>query len=335
MNSIERVFNRLEGKQVDRVPNLNIIMQFAARYIGVPYGKYCTDYRYLVEGNIKCCREFGIDMVSVISDPFRETSGFGVEITINHDDVPSCKDYLIKEYGDIRKIKATNPLNSVRMLDRVKAIELYKESIGNEFPILGWVEGAFAEACDLRGINNIMTDIYDNPDFIIDLMEICLDQAIRFSKEQINAGAHFIGIGDAAGSLISPETYRNIVLPFEKRLCEEIHGMGAKAKLHICGNISHILKYIPLTTADIVDIDWMVNFREAVECLSGNTCACGNFDPVKILLNGSVSDVKNSVKDCLKVSDINTFISAGCEVPKYTSHENLRAVYETLCDDDF
>ena len=96
MNSIERVEKRLRREPVDRVPNLNIIMQFAARYIGVPYGKYCTDHRYLVDGNIKCCREFGIDMVSAISDPFRETSGLGGNVVILEDDVPRCTDSLIR-----------------------------------------------------------------------------------------------------------------------------------------------------------------------------------------------------------------------------------------------
>lgn len=33
----DRLFARLEGKPVDRVPNLNIVMLFAAKYAGVPY----------------------------------------------------------------------------------------------------------------------------------------------------------------------------------------------------------------------------------------------------------------------------------------------------------
>ena len=52
-------------------------MTFAAKFIKVPYIKYVSDYRYLVEGNIACCEKFGIDMVSAISDPFREAHGFG------------------------------------------------------------------------------------------------------------------------------------------------------------------------------------------------------------------------------------------------------------------
>ncbi len=70
-----------EGKLVDKIPNLNILMLFAAKFIGVPYKKYVTDYGYLVEGNIKSCDKFGIDVLSTISDPFRETFDFGANVT--------------------------------------------------------------------------------------------------------------------------------------------------------------------------------------------------------------------------------------------------------------
>lgn len=330
LNSLERVNNRIKGKPVDRVPNLNIIMQFAARYIGVNYGKYCTDYRYLVEANIKCCRDFGIDMLSVISDPFRETASFGTNITINFDDTPSCKDHLIKECADIKNLIVPDPLSSERMLDRIKAVELYSKDAKGEFPILGWVEGPLAEACDLRGISNMLVDILEEPDFANELMEICLEGAVRFSREQIKAGAHYIGVGDAAASLVGPEIYKSTILPFEMRLVDEIHRLGARVKLHICGNIANILRYVPLSGADIIDIDWMVDFKEAVRVMKGAASACGNYDPVRILLQGGREDVEKSVCECLKAADGRTFIAAGCEVPKYTPVENLKAVYETL-----
>ncbi|MFP4661992.1 MAG: uroporphyrinogen decarboxylase family protein, partial [Halanaerobiales bacterium] len=283
MNSYERVYNRLEGKEVDRIPNLNIIMTFAAKYINVPYRKYVTDYKYLVEGNIKCCQEFGIDMLSAISDPCREGYDLGAEIDFPEDDVPSFRGSFIVEYSDLKKLKIQNPLSGERMLDRIKAVELYKKEVGKEFPVLGWVEGAFAEAFDLRG-SNLMMDLIQSPDFVHELLELCTEQAIRFAQEQIKAGADFIGIGDAAASLIGPVHYKEFVLPYETRICKAIHDAGAKAKLHICGNISPFLEYTPETGADIVDIDWVVDFEKAVKTMSGKCSVCGNFDPVDILL---------------------------------------------------
>lgn len=335
MNSKQRVLRRLNGESVDKVPNLNIIMQFASRFIEAPYGKYCTDYRYLVEGNIKCCREFGIDMVSVISDPFRETEGFGANIIINTDDIPKCSDYLIKDYSDLKKLSVPDPFKAQRMMDRIKAVELYKQSVSDEFPILGWVEGPIAEACDLRGVSQLCFDLIDNPEFVKELMEICLEGAIRFATEQIRAGADFIGVGDATASLIGPEMYKEYVLPMERRLFDEIHKQGGRVKLHICGNISSLLDSVTASGADIIDVDWMVDFKEAVRAFEGKASACGNFDPVKVLLQGGIEDVEASIRNCLAAGDKTTFIAAGCEVPKFTAYENLKAVdnaLATYCD---
>lgn len=52
MNSYERVFANFTGKVADRIPNTSLLMTFAARQIGVPYGKYVTDFeavRFLSE----------------------------------------------------------------------------------------------------------------------------------------------------------------------------------------------------------------------------------------------------------------------------------------------
>lgn len=329
MNSYQRVFNRLQGKEVDRIPNLNIIMTYAAKYIDIPYREYVIDYRYLVEGNIKCCQEFGIDMVSAISDPCREGYDMGADIKFPEDDVPSFNGFFIKDYSDLKKLKVQDPLTGERMLDRIKAIELYKKEVADEFPILGWVEGAFAEAFDLRG-SNLMMDLIQSPDFVHEFLEICTEQAIIFAKEQVKAGADFIGIGDAAASLVGPDHYQQFVLPYEKRICQAIHDAGAKTKLHICGDISSFIKHTPETGADIVDIDWMVDFEEAVNSLAGKCSACGNFDPVNILLQGTTSDVRQAVEECIEVGDNTTFIAAGCEVPKDTPFENMYQIKDTL-----
>ena len=330
MNSYERVLKRLEGEPVDKIPNLNIIMTFSAKYIGVPYKKYVTDYRYLVEGNIACCEKFGIDMVSAISDPYRELHDFGGNVIFPEDDVPKCTDFLLKEYSDIKKLSIKEPLESARMLDRIKAVELYKRKLSGSYPILGWIEGAFAEANNLREMSSIMMDLIDEPDFVHEVLEICTEQAIRFGIEQVKAGADFIGVGDAAASLIGPKYFETFALPYEKRICDAIHEAGAKVKLHICGNIAPILDLIHLSGADIIDIDWMVDFGQAVDTFSNKCSACGNFDPVDIMLKGTPKRVEQAVMKCVEVGNDNTFIAAGCEVPKETPIENMVAVDETL-----
>ncbi len=330
LTSKERVMRRLKGEPVDKIPNLNIIMAFAAKQIGVKYKDYVNDYKLLVEANIYCCDTYGIDMVSAISDPMREAHDFGAKVIFPEDGVPYCRDHLIEDISDISGIEPCDPLKGERMSDRIKAIGLYKEKVGDRYPILGWVEGAFAESADLRGLNSLMMDMFDDPCAIAALLEVCTEQAMWFAEEQVKAGADFIGIGDAAASLIGPDMYTEFALPYEKRIIEAVHRQGAKAKLHICGNIASILGMIAESGADMIDVDFPVDFAAAHRAFGGKRSVCGNFSPIEVLLQGNTETVKGAVQKCVRAGNERTFIAAGCEVPVSTPPENLRAVHETL-----
>ncbi len=128
------------------------------------------------------------------------------------------------------------------MHDRVKAAALFKQRIGREKLIEGWIEGPCAEAADLRGINTLMLDFYDDPAFVRDLFEFVVEMELRFAKAQIEAGIDIMGVGDAAASLVGPQIYQEFVLPYEKRMVDAVHDMGTRIRLHICGNIGRILE---------------------------------------------------------------------------------------------
>jgi uroporphyrinogen decarboxylase len=317
---------------VDRIPNLNILMFFAAKEIGVSYSEYCRDYRKLVKANIACMRKYGIDAVSAISDPMRESADMGMEIEFPEDGVPHEKDFLIKEKADILKVKPVLPADGRRMTDRILAVDLFKKEVGDEFPIIGWVEGCFAMAADLRGGNNFMMDLYEDTEFTVDLLEICLEQAILFARAQIMAGADIIGVGDAIASVAGPLAYRDLALQYEIRLLKAIREAGGMTKLHICGNTAPFLELLPAEHCDILDLDWMVPIDKAAGLFGDITCINGNYDPVSILLQGSVRDVKNAILSCARTGGLKHTSAAGCEVPNHTPPENLMAVYETLCE---
>ena len=72
-------------------------------------------------------------------------------------------------------------------------------------------------------------------------------------------------------------------------------------------------------------------FAEAVRTFHSVTTN-GNFDPVAVLLQGAPEEVAQATRGCLAAGDARTMISAGCEVPVDTPHENLLAQYRALCE---
>ncbi len=47
-------------------------MTFAAHYIGQPLSSYYQDHRFLAEANLAVQKAFDLDILQVISDPYRE-----------------------------------------------------------------------------------------------------------------------------------------------------------------------------------------------------------------------------------------------------------------------
>jgi len=216
------------------------------------------------------------------------------------------------------------------MLDRVRAVEYYKSVAGDKYPIMGWVEGCAAESADLMGLTDYIYAFYDEPEFVRDLMDICYETAVNCIDAQIKAGANIIGVGDAVAGVIGPNFYRDWILPYEQKIFAEIKKRGAVGRLHICGNILPLLDDLKTCGADIVDIDYMVDFKTAKETLDGYAMVCGNFDPVWVVMSGNPEKISDAVNNCIDEADSKCIIMAGCEIPRDTPDENLRAIHETL-----
>jgi len=330
MNAYERVMRRLAGGTVDRPPNFDILMAFAAHHIGARLRDYYLDYRVLCAANFAVQEEFNLDIVQAISDPYREAVDLGLEVVFPDDGLPVKQRSLVEDPSDLAKLEPIKPSEGERMSDRLQAVQWMRENVGGEVPVMGWVEGALAEAADLRGDTPIMLDLYDRPEWLKELLEFCTEVEIEFAKAQVEAGADIIGLGDAIASQVSPQMYEEFALPYEKRIFDAVHEMGALARLHICGDTSRIVEPMARTGADIIDLDWMVDFRAAVETLGETPVLCGNFNPVTVMHQGTPEDVREATLYCMTWGGPRAISAAGCEIPDGTPPENLHAQTEAL-----
>jgi len=212
------------------------------------------------------------------------------------------------------------------MHDRVKAAALFKQKAGKDKIIEGWIEGPCAEGADLRGINTIMTDFFEDPDFVRDLFEFATEMGLGFAKAQIDAGVDVVGIGDAAASLVGPKIYKEFVWPYEKRLIDGIHKMGAAIRLHICGDTRAILEGMGKLGCEMIDLDSPSPVALAREKMGPGQVICGNINPVSVLQDGSPDDIYRAIENCHKEAGEKYIVGAGCEVTRNTPVENLRVL---------
>lgn len=314
---------RLRGEPVDRRPNFDIYMQRAARHAGRRLRDYYLDYRALVEANLAVLDAFSLDVVQAISDPYREATDLGLDVEWPEDGLPIRRSILLREPEDAAGLRLVAPEDGRRMSDRLDAIRLLRERVGDDVPVMGWVEGAFALASVLRGDTNVLLDIHDRPEWLKGLLDRLVEVGVAFVRAQVAAGAHVVGLGDSMGSLVSPRQYREFVLPYEQRLFAAAREAGAIPRLHICGDTNHILADMARSGAAIVDLDWMVDLRRAAETFGPEGPApCGNFDPVAVMLHGGAPEVEAAARACAGAGGPRHFSAAGCEVPDGTPDAN-------------
>jgi len=317
-----------EGRAKNKVLFRPILMQFAAEYIGSNYGKFASDHHVLVEANLRCMDDFGLDMLGLISDPYRETSAFGAKIEYIPNGVPRCLNLIVNSMEDVINLKNPDVYKEERTLDRIKAGEALSQKTQANIPIIGWIEGPLAEACDLTGIENMMMQLMVDPDFANRLMDKCMQTAKDFVKAQIKAGCEIIGMGDAVCSQIDADTYNLFVHDRHKEIISYIHDLGGKVKLHICGDTNHLLPSYTDLGLDILDLDWQVDIDHARSVLGEDVIFAGNINPV-LVQDKTRDEVFQLCKQLVEKHKNKRFIlSAGCEVTPLTPVENLKAMSE-------
>ncbi|GAB4556520.1 MAG: uroporphyrinogen decarboxylase family protein [Anaerolineae bacterium] len=324
MNGYERVMAAIRGDGQGEIPAAPLLMTFAAAYAGIPYDQYVRDARLLVEAQCAAAEAFDLDMVTVCSDPVREAYDCGTPCSFPEDGVPAAAEPLIRSPQDLDRLEIPDPERGERMRDRLEGVRLFRQRVGGKRAIFGWIESPFQEVTVLRGLQQTMMDMIDQPEFVHRMLEFATEMEIRFGLAQAAAGADVIGAGDAVASLISPTLYETFSRPYMQRVCRALQRAGVAVKYHACGDTLHLLSSFAGVGADIYNLE--ADLSVARQRL-GDVCLKGNVDTVEHLLEGTPDEVYAAGQAAIRAAGgRRVILSAGCEVPKATPHENLHAL---------
>jgi MtaA/CmuA family methyltransferase len=331
----ERYLAVLKGELPDRAPVSPFIMQFAAQVAGIHYQDYCRSGEALAFAQATCVRRFGYDSVNVTSDAVREFAALGGEVAdFGEDSVPAAEPMpFIKDLDDLHRLRLPDPLGDNGMHEQIKALRILQQELPDQV-VYAWVEAPFQESCILRDINYFMVDIRTNPTLPKEILEFVVEMETEFAYAQIEAGAEFIGVGDAIASLGSGDDYAGFNFPYLSELVDRIKKRGAYVKYHACGRTKHIWPYIKQLNIDILNLDAVIDFAEAREFFGDKFVLKGNVNPITELMSATPETVRAASQASFEKAGKNGrfILSPGCEVPPSTPYENLEALVESAKD---
>lgn len=330
MNNKERVQAFLRGEKVDHPPFMPLAIEWVAKEQGIDFPTFVYDVDKRVNAYINCAKKYNFDCILPDSDFYEQLEDYGVKPEFNASGyhIPQ----MLNEIGDYHNLKTPSFQIGTRMGNRIEMIKRIKKEVGETQFIIGTCIGPWTEYCNARTMEEAMYDIYDEEDEFYEALDFFKQNCKKFIELQLDAGADGIQIVDPASSLVSPNIYQELILPIQTELVETIQKNGAVARLHMCGDINHLIKMMLTTGTKILDADWQVDLKLAASLLSPNQYICGNLDPSNDVLLAKPEEFKAKVNSIREKTNDRIIISAGCDIPPATSRENMIAFYEACLD---
>lgn len=332
MTSLERCMAVLNGEIPDFLPVVPQSFMFAVETAGMKISDVNKCGRKMAEAHLVSQEKYGYDGCVVDFDDATIAEAVGAKVIFREDEPATVDEEqpVLKDLRDVYDLPLPDPMKSGRICEWLEATSRLREKIGDRVFIMGRADqGPFSIACLLRGTTQFMMDLMtEDPALIRDVLDYCRRVSVIFAKAQKDAGAHATSIGDAfAGpNLISPDMYREFAWEPEKKVTEEVQEYGIPFSIHICGNTNGIIRDMGTTGAKILEVDWMLDMREARNVVPEDTVLMGNIDPSFPLVLGTPEQVDEAVKNLIEATQGRRhIISSGCAMGRNTPSENFKA----------
>ncbi len=335
MNSKQRLGAYLKGEKVDRRPSLIVIGSAVCRFAndgrGMDIETYCKDWKKMAQAAAAAAREFKLDFIQIASDLLREAEGYGSQVTYFKDKLPTMTRAALSDISEVDRLHPLKAKDIPRLYDLVKAAQ-WALSDPDVDPMVLAV-GPMTVAGNVRGVEDLMVDMLDEPEACEKLLDIVSDTTLDFIGCLAEKGVKYVYVADPVASLVSPAVYGKFVFPVHKKIYDHMKKLGVTGRLHVCGNTSGIIKYTSTLGAAIVDVDHLVDLRQALEIADGKCLLNGNIDPVADVYTCDAAHTRQAILDAASsVSNARALFMPGCELPTDTKLENILAIHEALVE---
>lgn len=210
----------------DRVPVYAQLHEFARQELSVPANEFYTNAEIITSGSLEVTERYGIDVGFVDYDVYNiEAEALGQKVIFSAEHMPDVDraSPLLTEPKDLNKIH-TPDFDKAGRFPMVLEVHSLFEKLTGLPPSLQFT-APFSLAANLRGIEQLILDIYTNPDFARDLFNTLVEEVLapwilhqkaRFPNVNSISGA------DATASLpiLNLQMLEQWVVPYILRLRE-------------------------------------------------------------------------------------------------------------------
>lgn len=239
----------------------------------------------------------------------------------------------LESRADIRSYRAPDPDAPWRLEDLRAAVARFQ----GHRAIVFLTHDAFEFSANLRGMENLLADYIEAPDFVRELGALVIEYKLGVLRRALEAGADAVVAGDdyawRGGPIMSPAHFREFISPHLRRLAELTHAAGRPFIKHTDGLIWPLMEDLlsagidalhplePIAGMDIGEVKARCGERIAL---------CGDIDCTALLPFAGAEQVEEAVKETIaKAAPGGGFVlSSSNSIHPGVRPENFRAMVE-------
>ena len=328
MTPKELLFATLERKATPRAPWIPFSGAHSARMKGYTATEFLQDEDKMVECLLEVNKLFKPDGQCCIFDLQVEAEILGCDLVWADDGPPSVSSHPLDCDEDDEPVvpcecKIPGP-NDGRIPMILRAMGRVKEAVGETTALYGLITGPLTLASHLRG-SNIFMDMYDNDEYVHELLAFCNKVAFKMAEFYVGAGMDVIAVVDPLISQISVGHFEEFISGPFTELFQHIKSLGAYNSFFVCGDATRNIEVMCKTGCDSISVDENVNLVAAKEvCDRYGVAIGGNIPLTTVMLHGTQQDNMKCVIDLLdSIADrTGLIVATGCDMPFGIPFEN-------------
>ena len=320
----ELIFGALRHETLPRAPWVPFAGVHAGLLVGADATRVLTDEETLMQALLEVNRLYKPDGQPVIFDLQIEAEILGCGLVWAEDCPPSVSSHPLADTMNVPCVCTLPTAESGRLPMVLSVMRRMKEAVGETTALYGLICGPFTLASHLRG-NDIFMDMFDDEDYVKELLGFCTECAKRMSALYLEAGMDVIAVVDPLVSQISSDHFEEFLSGPYTEIFRFIREQGAFSSFFVCGNATRNIEVMCQTKPDSISVDENVDLLAAkAVCDPYNVTIGGNIPLTSVMLHGTQQDNMKFVVDLLaRLPEYRNFILApGCDMPYAVPVEN-------------
>ena len=223
----------------------------------------CTRPDLVTEITLQPLRRYDADAAVLYSDIVVPLRAVGVDVDIKPG-VGPVVEHPFRTLSDVERLRPLEPDDVPYIAESVKSLV---GELGAK-PLIGFAGAPFTLATYLieggpsKNHDRTKAIMYGNPELWHALMGRLADIASAFLRVQTEAGASAVQLFDSWVGVVSPEDYRQAILPHTSRIFSSLAAAGVP-RIHFGVGTGELLGLLGEAGADVVGVDWRIPLDEA------------------------------------------------------------------------